>query len=308
MNILFQILPFFILLVVLPLIWLIYNSFNNNSFKNLNFSLLSRYSRDLTKLARERKLDPIIGREKEISRVIEILSRRIKNNPVLVGAAGIGKTAIVEGLASRIVSKKVPSSLYNKRVLALDLVGILAGTKYRGEFEQRLKKITEEIISSKRSIILFIDEIHILANAGEAEGAIDAADILKPMLAKGELQLIGATTKDEYFKFIKQDKTLDRRLQPIFVNEPTPEETEEILKGIKNIYEKYHQVEILSTTIKEAIRLTKNIKTRSYPDKAIDAIDEACSRVHLRNLSLIGKQKLQVKPNDIRMVIKEWKI
>ena len=307
-NILIQILPFFILLVVLPLIWLIYTLFNHNFFSNLNVSLLSRYARDLTNLAKENKLDPIIGREKEISRLIEILSRRVKNNPVLVGAAGIGKTAIVEGLALRIVSKRVPFSLYNKRVLSLDLVSILAGTKYRGEFEQRFKKIVEEIIASKRSIILFIDEIHILANAGEAEGAIDAADILKPMLAKGELQLIGATTKEEYFKFIKQDKTLDRRLQPIFVTEPTPQETEEILKGIKNVYEKYHQVEILPATIKEAVKLTKNIKTRSYPDKAIDAIDEACSRIHLRNLSFIGKQKVQVKPNDIRMVIKEWKI
>lgn len=308
-ELLAQFSPFIVFLVILPVLWLLYRQASSGDRSSISSgSVLSRHSRDLTKSAEEKKLDPVIGREREISRVVEILSRRTKNNPVLVGAAGVGKTAIAEGLALRTASKQVPPSLYGKKVLALDLTGILAGTKYRGEFEQRLKKITDEIVASKRVIILFIDEIHILANAGEAEGAINAADILKPLLARGELQVVGATTKDEYFKFIKQDKTLDRRLQPVFVSEPSPTETEMILKGIKDVYEKYHQVEILPETLKEAVRSTKAIKDRSYPDKAIDAIDEACSRVHLDNLSLIGKKKLQVKPQDVKMVIKEWKM
>ena len=308
-ELLAQFSPFIVFLVILPVLWLLYRQANSGDRSSISSaSVLSRHSRDLTKSAEDKKLDPVIGREREISRVVEILSRRTKNNPVLVGAAGVGKTAIAEGLALRIASKQVPPSLYGKKVLALDLTGILAGTKYRGEFEQRLKKITDEIVASKRVIILFIDEIHILANAGEAEGAINAADILKPLLARGELQVVGATTKDEYFKFIKQDKTLDRRLQPVFVSEPSPAETELILKGIKDIYEKYHQVEILPEALKEAVRSTKMIKDRSYPDKAIDAIDEACSRVHLDNLSLINKKKLQVKSQDVKMVIKEWKM
>lgn len=308
-ELLAQFSPFIVFLVILPVLWLLYRQASSGDRSSISSgSVLSRHSRDLTKSAEEKKLDPVIGREREISRVVEILSRRTKNNPVLVGAAGVGKTAIAEGLALRTASKQVPPSLYGKKVLALDLTGILAGTKYRGEFEQRLKKITDEIVASKRVIILFIDEIHILANAGEAEGAINAADILKPLLARGELQVVGATTKDEYFKFIKQDKTLDRRLQPVFVSEPSPTETEMILKGIKDVYEKYHQVEILPETLKEAVRSTKAIKDRSYPDKAIDAIDEACSRVHLDNPSLINKKKPQVKPQDVKMVIKEWKM
>jgi ATP-dependent Clp protease ATP-binding subunit ClpC len=304
-----QFLPLIIFVIVLPILWIIYKQLGSGESSGVSSgSVLSRHSRDLTKFAEEKKLDPVIGREHEISRVVEILSRRTKNNPVLVGAAGVGKTAVAEGLALRIASKQVPPSLYGKRVLALDLTGILAGTKYRGEFEQRLKRITDEIVASKRVIILFIDEIHILANAGEAEGAINAADILKPLLARGELQVVGATTKDEYFKFIKQDKTLDRRLQPVFVCEPSESQTEEILKGIREIYEKYHQVEILPAAIKEAVRATRAIKDRSYPDKAIDAIDEACSRVHLDNLSKAGRKKLQVKSQDVKLVIKEWKM
>ncbi len=305
-----QFLPLIIFVVVLPILWFFYRLVGGggDGSGNPSISVLSRHSRDLTRLAQEKRLDPVIGREHEISRVVEILSRRTKNNPVLVGAAGVGKTAIAEGLALRIFSKQVPPSLYGKKVLALDLTGILAGTKYRGEFEQRLKKITDEIVASKRVIVLFIDEIHILANAGEAEGAINAADILKPLLARGELQVVGATTKDEYFKFIKQDKTLDRRLQPVFVSEPTGAQTESILQGIKDIYESYHQVEILPAAIKEAVRATKEIRDRSYPDKAIDAIDEACSRVHIDNLEQAGKKKLQVKAEDIRRVVKEWKM
>lgn len=301
-----QLWPLLALFVLLPILWYFYkqNKASGGSSGNLSSgSVLAKYARDLTKLAQEKRMDPVIGRDHEINRVVEILSRRTKNNPVLVGSAGVGKTAIAEGLAVRIAEKKVPSVLYGKRVLALDLTGILAGTKYRGEFEQRLKKIVDEIVAAKRVIILFIDEIHILAAAGEAEGAVSAADILKPLLARGELQVVGATTQDEYFKFIKQDKTLDRRLQPVFVSEPTPAQTEQILMGVKPIYEKYHNVIIDKSAIKAAITATKNIK-KSYPDKAIDAIDEACSRVRLNNLD--SDKKLTVKEGDIKNIVKEW--
>jgi len=305
-----QYLSLIIFVLLLPIAWYLYRqnkTGGNNSGSFSANSVLAKYSRDLTKLAAVGKLDPVIGREHEISRVVEILSRRTKNNPVLVGASGVGKTAIAEGLAWWINGKKVPTTLYGKRVLALDLAGILAGTKYRGEFEQRLKKITDEIVTSQRVIILFIDEIHILAEAGEAEGAINAADILKPLLARGELQVVGATTRDEYLKYIKQDKTLDRRLQPVFVSEPTPAQTEKILFGLKPIYEKYHNVIIETEAIKAAIAVTKPIKSRSFPDKAIDAIDEACSHVHLRNLDAVKSlKKLVVKPQDIRNAVKEW--
>lgn len=273
---------------------------------NAYFGILSKYSRDLTNLARLKKLDPVIGREREISRVIQILSRRTKNNPVLIGRAGIGKTAIVEGLALAIVSKKVPQTLFSKKVLSLDLASILAGTKYRGEFEDRLKKIIEEISQAKRLIILFIDEIHSLAEAGEAEGAINAADILKPLLARGELQVVGATTKEEYDKYIKEDKTLDRRLQPIFVTEPSVKETTLILEGVKSIYEDYHRVVITPQAIKASIVLTKKIKGRAYPDKSIDALDEASSSVRLKNISSNKRSRPKVTAKDIREVIKQW--
>ncbi|MFA5020850.1 MAG: AAA family ATPase [Patescibacteria group bacterium] len=305
-----QYLSLIVFVLLLPIAWYLYRQNKSGGDSGGSFSagsVLAKYSRDLTKLAALGKLDPVIGREHEISRVVEILSRRTKNNPVLVGASGVGKTAIAEGLALWINDKKVPTALYSKRVLALDLAGILAGTKYRGEFEQRLKKITDEIVASQRVIILFIDEIHILAEAGEAEGAINAADILKPLLARGELQVVGATTKDEYLKYIKQDKTLDRRLQPVFVSEPTPAQTEKILFGLKPIYEKYHNVVIELETIKAAIAITKSIKGRSFPDKAIDAIDEACSHVHLRNLDAAKSlKKLVVKPQDVKNAVKEW--
>jgi ATP-dependent Clp protease ATP-binding subunit ClpC len=292
------------LILILPVIWYFYSYDKKKTSSSSVGGLLIKYSRDLTRLASEKELDPVIGRDAEIKRVIEILSRKTKNNPVLVGSAGVGKTAIAEGLALSIVDKQVPSILAEKKVLALDLTGILAGTKYRGEFEGRLKKITDEILAAKRSIILFIDEIHILAEAGEAEGAINAADILKPLLARGELQVVGATTKDEYLKFIKNDKTLDRRLQPVFVAEPNLKQTEEILQGVKATYEKYHQVSVSSEAIKAAIINTKNIKSRSFPDKAIDAIDEACSRVRISNM---GSKKIPlVKASDVRGVVKEW--
>ena len=297
--------PLLFFLIVLPILWYIYRRNNEGGNFLSSGSILAKYSRDLTSLAREKKLDPVIGRDHEISQVVQILSRRNKNNPVLVGSAGVGKTAIAEGLALRVASKLVPTSLYNKRVLALDLTGILAGTKYRGEFEQRLKKITDEIVSSKRTIILFIDEIHILAEAGEAEGAINAADILKPLLARGDLQVVGATTKEEYLKFIKQDKTLDRRLQPVLVPEATEAQTEQILNGIKSLYENYHKVTITPAAIKEAIRATKFLKSRAYPDKAIDAIDESCSQVHISSLGDKTK-KAEVRPENVRRVVNEW--
>jgi len=244
---------------------------------------LDEYSRDLTDMARENKLDPVIGRDKEIERVIQVLSRRTKNNPVLIGEPGVGKTAIVEGLAQRIVSENVPDILLNKRVVALDLSSIVAGSKYRGEFEKRLKDVMNDIIKSG-NIILFIDELHTLVGAGAAEGAIDASNILKPALARGELQAIGATTLDEYRKYIEKDAALERRFQSVLVDEATPEETIEILKGLRDPYEAHHKVVITDEAMKAAVNLShRYITDRFLPDKAIDLIDEAASRVRLSN-------------------------
>ncbi|WP_066640522.1 ATP-dependent Clp protease ATP-binding subunit [Desulfolucanica intricata] len=243
---------------------------------------LNEYGRDLTVLAREDKLDPVVGREKEIERVIQVLSRRTKNNPVLLGDPGVGKTAIAEGLAQRIISGNVPETLTSKRLVTLDLGSLVAGTKYRGEFEDRLKKVTQEITKAG-NIILFIDELHTLIGAGAAEGAIDAANILKPALARGELQCIGATTLDEYRKYIEKDAALERRFQPINVEEPTVEETIAILKGLRDKYEAHHRVRISDKALDEAARLSdRYITDRFLPDKAIDLIDEASSRVRLR--------------------------
>jgi ATP-dependent Clp protease ATP-binding subunit ClpC len=236
---------------------------------------------DLTNAARAGKLDPTVGREKEIQRVTQILSRRTKNNPVLVGEPGVGKTAIVEALAHRIVSNKVPSTLQGKRLVTLDMGALVAGTKYRGEFEERLKKVIEEIRSSG-NCVLFIDEIHTMVGAGAAEGAVDAANILKPSLARGEMQCIGATTLDDYRKHIERDPALERRFQPVTVDEPTVEETVEILKGIKSRYEDHHQLEITQDALVAAANLASRfIPDRFMPDKAIDLIDEAASRVRI---------------------------
>ncbi|NPV91774.1 MAG: ATP-dependent Clp protease ATP-binding subunit [Firmicutes bacterium] len=244
---------------------------------------LDDFSRDLTRLSREGRLDPVIGREKEIERVVQILSRRTKNNPVLVGDPGVGKTAIAEGLAQRIVNHQVPEVLTGKRVLTLDISSVVAGTKYRGEFEERLKKIVEEIIKDG-NVVLFIDELHTLIGAGAAEGSIDAANILKPALARGELQCIGATTMDEYRKHIEKDPALERRFQPIMVEEPSAEETVEILFGLRDRYEAHHRVKITDEAIRAAARLSDRYITDRYlPDKAIDLIDEAGSRVRLRS-------------------------
>ncbi|MBS4015890.1 MAG: ATP-dependent Clp protease ATP-binding subunit, partial [Candidatus Latescibacteria bacterium] len=242
---------------------------------------LDFFSRDLTQLAREDKLDPIIGREKEIERVVQILARRKKNNPVLIGEAGVGKTAIVEGLAQRIIDGRIPSILKNKRVLALDMAAIVAGTKYRGQFEERLKAIVNEIITQGDSLI-FIDELHTIVGAGAAEGSIDASNILKPALARGELQCIGATTLEEYRKYIEKHSALERRFQPIIVEPPAMEETVRILMGLKEKYELHHKVIYTESAIKTAAYLAdRYIADRFLPDKAIDVIDEAGSRVKL---------------------------
>ncbi len=243
---------------------------------------VDQFSRDLTKMAKEGKLDPVIGREAEIERIIQILSRRTKNNPCLIGDPGVGKTAIVEGLAQRINEGNVPENLKGKRVVALELAGVVAGTKYRGEFEERLRNIMEELRNAG-NVIVFIDEMHTIIGAGAAEGAIDASNILKPALAKGELQAIGATTLDEYRKHIERDPALERRFQPIMVGEPTKEESLEILKGLRDRYEAHHRVKITDAALKAAVNLsTRYINDRFLPDKAIDLIDEAASRVRMK--------------------------
>ena len=244
-------------------------------------SILEQYSRDLTALAREGKLDPVIGREDEIRRVVQILSRRTKNNPCLIGEPGVGKTAVVEGLAMRIVTGDVPFTVQEKRVMTLDLSGMVAGSKYRGEFEERIKKVIKEVIEDG-NIILFLDEMHTIIGAGGAEGAIDASNILKPSLARGEIQLIGATTIAEYRKYVERDAALERRFQPVTVEEPTIEEAENILKGIAHKYEEHHRVTIMPEAISAAVALSaRYINDRNLPDKAIDLIDEAAAAVRL---------------------------
>lgn len=244
---------------------------------------LDEFGRDYTELAREGKLDPVVGRQPEIERVMQILCRRTKNNPCLIGEPGVGKTAIAEGLALRIVSGDIPDLLRNKRIVALDLAGLVAGTKYRGEFEERMKKVMEEVRKSEGQVILFIDELHTLVGAGAAEGAIDASNIMKPALARGELQCIGATTQDEFRKYIERDAALERRFQAVKVKEPSEEEAIEILKGLRERYEAHHQVEITDEAITAAVTLSQRyISDRSLPDKAIDLVDEAASRVRLQ--------------------------
>jgi len=245
-------------------------------------------------------LDPVIGRSKEIQRVIQILSRRKKNNPCIIGEAGVGKTAIVEGLAQKITNNDVPEILKEKRIICLDLALIVAGTKYRGEFEKRLKKIVKEVQESN-DVILFIDEIHTLVGAGAAEGAIDASNILKPALARGELQVIGATTTDEYRKYIEKDAALERRFQTIYVNEPTIEETVKILKGLKSKYEAHHKVKITDEALNSAAHLSaRYISGRFLPDKAIDLMDEAASKIQLQNnISPPDMKEMEEKLNKI---------
>ncbi len=253
---------------------------------------LDEFGRDYTELARQDKLDPCIGRDNEIERVMQILSRRTKNNPCLIGEPGVGKTAIAEGLAQRIISGDTPEMLRDKRIVALDLAGLVAGTKYRGEFEERMKRVMDEVRKAAGEVILFIDELHTLVGAGAAEGAIDASNILKPALARGELQCIGATTMDEFRKYIERDAALERRFQPVQVRQPSIEETIEILKGLRDRYEKHHSVNIEDSALISAAQLSdRYITDRSLPDKAIDLIDEAASRVRL---------KLAMPPSELR--------
>ncbi|MGE8722592.1 ATP-dependent Clp protease ATP-binding subunit [Leptospira terpstrae] len=260
--------------------------------------ILDEFARDLTQLAREKKLDPVIGRSKEIERVIQILSRKTKNNPVLVGESGVGKTAIVEGLAQAVIEKLVPDLLFDKRVLSLDLASLIAGTKYRGEFEERLKKIMKEIVTSQ-NIIIFIDELHTLIGAGAAEGAVDAANILKPALARGELQCIGATTNNEYRKYIEKDSALERRFQMVKVLEPSVDDAVLILDGLKKAYEAHHKVRYTEKAIEQAVKLShRYINDRFLPDKAIDIIDEAGAKARLANCQ---------RPNEIKEIEEEIK-
>ena len=260
------------------------DSKNSGSFNST--PTLNQFGSDLTKSAREGKLDPVIGRRTEIDRVTQILSRRTKNNPCLIGEPGVGKTAVVEGLAEKIVADDVPEMLKNKRVVTLDISGMVAGAKYRGDFEERIKKCLAEV-KKAGDVILFIDEIHTIVGAGSAEGAVDAANILKPLLARGEVQVIGATTLNEYRKYIEKDSALERRFSPVLVGEPTEEETIKILDGLRDKYEAHHNVKITEGAIKAAVELSiRYINDRFLPDKAIDLMDEAASRVKMRTYTM----------------------
>lgn len=281
-------------------------NYSDSSFSSsidTNTPTLNQYGKNLTVLAKESKLDPVIGRKNEIQRIIEILSRRTKNNPVLIGEPGVGKTAVVEGLAQMIVDNKVPEILKNKKVVSLDMSAMIAGAKYRGDFEERLKNVLQEI-KKAGNIILFIDEMHTIIGAGAAEGAMDAANILKPLLSRGEIQIIGATTLNEYRKHIEKDAALERRFQTVIVDEPTTEDTVKILSGLKDKYEAHHKVKITDEAIKAAVDLSERyINDRFLPDKAIDLIDEACSKIKLRTVTM-PKNILDME-NKIEKVSKE---
>ena len=266
---------------------------------------LDLYSRDITQLAREGRVDPVIGREDEIYHTIQILTRRTKNNPILLGEPGVGKTAIVEGLARKIAAGNIPEILKRKRVISLDLSGLLAGTKYRGEFEKRMKTIMDEIRNAKRTIILFIDEVHVITESKGAEGAISASNMLKPALSRGDLQAIGATTPNEYNEYIKTDASLERRFQPVQISEPSVDMTIEILKGLKKTYENHHRVIISDDALHAAAVLSKKyIKDRYLPDKAIDLIDEGSAKVRL--LTSSAPEKIVALKKDLDKLEKQY--
>lgn len=278
------------------------NNTKDNKLKNNSATpLLDKYGRDLNILAQEEKIDPVIGRNREIERVIQILSRRTKNNPILIGEPGVGKTAVTEGLAQRLINGNIPKVLASKRIVSLNMASLVAGTKYRGDFEDRLKKIIDEIIENK-NIILFIDEMHTLVGAGAAEGSMDAANILKPALSRGEIQVIGATTLKEYKKYIEKDSALERRFQTIMVNEPSAEDAISILKGIRNKYEEFHCAKITDEAIKAAVKISQRyITDRFLPDKAIDLMDEAAAKVRLKTVNIpTNISQLEQKIQDLK--------
>lgn len=277
------------------------NTKDNKQKNNSATPLLDKYGRDLNILAQEEKIDPVIGRNREIERVIQILSRRTKNNPILIGEPGVGKTAVTEGLAQRLINGNIPKVLASKRIISLNMASLVAGTKYRGDFEDRLKKIIDEIIENK-NIILFIDEMHTLIGAGAAEGSMDAANILKPALSRGEIQVIGATTLKEYKKYIEKDSALERRFQTIMVNEPSAEDAISILKGIRNKYEEFHCAKITDEAIKAAVKISQRyITDRFLPDKAIDLMDEAAAKVRLKTVNIpTNISQLEQKIQDLK--------
>ena len=277
------------------------NTKDNKQKNNSATPLLDKYGRDLNILAQEEKIDPVIGRNREIERVIQILSRRTKNNPILIGEPGVGKTAVTEGLAQRLINGNIPKVLASKRIISLNMASLVAGTKYRGDFEDRLKKIIDEIIENK-NIILFIDEMHTLVGAGAAEGSMDAANILKPALSRGEIQVIGATTLKEYKKYIEKDSALERRFQTIMVNEPSAEDAISILKGIRNKYEEFHCAKITDEAIKAAVKISQRyITDRFLPDKAIDLMDEASAKVRLKTVNIpTNISQLEQKIQDLK--------
>ena len=277
------------------------------TFNGSGTPALNSFSRDFTELARKDKMDPVIGRDQEIDQLAIILSRRTKNNALLIGEAGVGKTTIVEGLAQNIIGRKIPAVLNNKRVLALDLNALVAGTKYRGEFESRIKRMLEEIERSQRNIILFIDEFHNVLAMEDSGESLSVGDILKPAMARGELQVIGATTPLEYEKYLQADPALRCRLQPLFVREPSEQETLRILRGIKNKYEEFHEVKIADLALQKCVEQSKKIfPDRAFPDKAIDLMDEAASKVKLMAVKKASKRAISVQARDIIGVASQY--
>jgi len=294
-----------LLFMLFAVLYLLRGKINNNpSIKSSTSSFVNNLSTDLTALAREGKLDPVVGRDKEIKKVIQVLSRRRKNNIIIFGRAGIGKTAIAEGLAIAISKGLVPKNLADKIVLKIDISSILAGTKYRGEFEQKFKDLIDSVIAMNKRIIVFIDEIHTIVQAGGTEGSVDADDIIKAPLARGELQMIGTTTVDEYRKYIEPDKTLTRRFEGYLMEEPSKATTIKMLEALKKGYEEYHKVSISSDIIKQIVDGTAKIKDRAFPDKAIDILDEVAAQVRLNNID--SDKVIKVKSSDLKEAIKEY--